>query len=94
MENNTLRNEKWYNSFTNIFALYLATACIIYLFWVSYLTVKGRVTNDIAEIKMSVISLLTLIAGFYFGAAYQGMKQKTLQPEPPKNDVVNPDKVA
>lgn len=62
-------------NFTNWLALYVITLSFVYLFWVSYMDVQGKVTNNISEIKMSVIGLLTACVMFYFASSHSSKKK-------------------
>lgn len=76
MDNRPFEERPWWKklTFTEVLASYMVTLCMGYLIWISYLVTRGKVTNDIAEIKMSIIAILTMVVGFFFGAAHQSKK--------------------
>jgi hypothetical protein len=54
-------------TFSNILALLIVTACFVYFFWISGPS-KQSENRDIGEVKTAMISVLTLVIGYYFGS--------------------------
>ena len=59
--------EKSTYNFSNALALIIVLLCFIYFFWISYPS-KQSANRDIGEVKTAMISLLTLVIGYYFGS--------------------------
>ncbi len=62
--------------FQTVFGLIIYATCFCYLWWLSSMAFKHSDTpKDISEIKMAVISLVSIIVGFFFGSS-SGSKAK------------------
>jgi hypothetical protein len=55
--------------FANFFALVIFLCCMIYFFWASfYLTKDRKELIHIAEIKIAMITICTVVVTYYFGS--------------------------
>lgn len=56
--------------FQSMFGVMIFATCFTFLWWLSAMAFKHPDTpKDISEIKMAVISLVSMIAGYFFGSS-------------------------
>lgn len=66
-------------NFPNFFAFLIVAACLSYFFWISGST-RASANHNIGEIKTALISIITLIVGYYFGSSKSSAKKdQTIQ---------------
>jgi len=56
-------------TFAQAFALLMSLLCLVFLWWISYMSFHHKSTTDIAEIKICIIGVLGSCVGYVVGSS-------------------------
>jgi hypothetical protein len=56
-------------SFRDLIALLIILLCFFYFYYISSARFPQALLKDISDIKMAMVSLVTMVIGYYFGAS-------------------------
>jgi hypothetical protein len=56
-------------TFRDFIALLIVLLCFFYFYYISSARFPQALLKDISDIKMAMVSLVTMVIGYYFGAS-------------------------